>query len=68
MIYLTEQDEQESIHLFDLETSKYAMDNQLYGRYPKNELPQYILNNENKFSHQLNRYNNLSTRMSATFT
>ena len=44
MIYLTEQDEQESIHLFDLETSNYAMDNQLYGRYPKNELPDEIKN------------------------
>ena len=45
MIYLTEQDEQESIHLFDLETSKYAMDNQLYGRYPENELP-YVIKNK----------------------
>ena len=40
MIYLTEQDEQESIHLFDLR--HHAMDNQLYGRYPENELPDEI--------------------------
>jgi len=44
MIYLTAQEDQESIHLFDLETSKYAMDNQLYGRYPENELPHEIKN------------------------
>jgi len=44
MIYLTKQGEAESIQLFDLKTSKFALKNKLYGRYPQNKLPDLIKN------------------------
>ncbi len=44
MIYLTDQQEKESIHLFNLETSKKAFANELYGRYSEKKLPELIKN------------------------
>ena len=44
MIYLTDQEDRESIHLFDLKTSKKAFENELYGRYSEKKLPELIKN------------------------
>ena len=44
MVYLNDQEEKESIHLFKLNTSKNAMKNELYGRYSEENLPELIKN------------------------
>ena len=44
MIYLTDQDINESIHLFDQKISKIFLEKKLYGRYNNKNLPIFIKN------------------------
>ena len=39
MLYLSDQEKQESLQCFDKKTSKYALDNKFYGRYEHEKLP-----------------------------